>query len=544
MPIQSFTPQDIDINAGTGGDDAVVLQAFFDEISTTERVGASWAGSYRTSTQLTLGPATGTIATTSVSGQFKLTGTAAMQSLLTIRNAGNLHVGDPIWITGTGGASNASRTIFYGVRISENSNRIKFSNIRASCFGGFGVSQIWASGKNLNFNRYGQIQAYDCGSGYGSTGYTGNKTATFSARTDSGTSNSFGQRTQLTVSALPPADLTSFVAAGSAPIFVYISGKFYIVMSIGISTIDVFPWVSGSATTGSIDYVYGGAFFSYGSDANNAWLEGVDASRCGIGIADLSLYGLSAGRLQVGFTGIGHCFGIPLSSSSFGGIIGEAYFEGDVLANAAQISNVPGLGRVWVSTSAVDISKIIKIASPRSTNSLGQIYPLYSMVDGLAYPKNSRSIAYEPVWETHSSIAFNSSTSLDVTGLGDYNEVEIRFEDCIFAGACTLALRVSSDNGVTYSATGYQSMAANDAAGTTSTTSFAITDGTVTDMRYGVVRLSGFKDVSRRVQVEGILGGIHKIGGIWSTATRNSALRLLFSTQNWTAGSIVIRGLR
>jgi hypothetical protein len=555
LNIKLYTPQDVDPTCGTGGDDAVALQTFFDNISATEYQNVSWEGNYRTSVALTLGPATGTIATTNINGRFKLTGTSPMTTLLTFRNVLRLRAEDPIVLFGTGGTSNASRTITYGLQITGNSSRIVLGSIYGQYFGSYAVSQIWSTGVNMNINKYGQIYAYDCGSGYSSAGYTGNKTATFSARTDTGTSNSFGQRTTLTVSANIQSDIYGLIAAGKQHIYILYNGDQYYVMAQGAGTIDVFPWISGAATTGSIDYIYGGAFMAFGSDANNAYIDGIDAARCGIALMDASTYGASVERLQVGTCGIGHSFGCAdtagtaLSGTSSGGVIQFYYAESDVFAWSNQTTNSANCGRIWECLSGAlagnfDETKMLKVAAPRTTNSSGTIWTTYSMQDGVTFPKKGVARAYEPVWETISNIPFNSATSVSIPDLGNYNEIEVRYEDCTFAAACSLLVRVSTDNGATYSAAGYQSTAANNDIGTTSTTSFALTDGTVTAMPYGIFRLSGFKDGSRRVQIDGILGGVHKVGGIWATAIKNNAIQLISNAQNWTGGNIVIRGLR
>lgn len=549
LRIKHFCPQDTDATAGQGNavTDTAAVQAWMTEISTNEYEGARWEGDYLLNSGMVLGPAAGTIPTLHIAGMGRFYSNAAMTTLLEIRNSPNLRVSDQMWLTGTGGTSNASRTTYEGLLLSGTTNRAKFADIKCEYFGAYGVSQVFflASGYNLNLNVFGQINAYDCGSGYSGVGYTGNKTATFSARSDTGTTGSFGQRSVLTVTAFPPTQVTSRVAAGNGPLFAWISGRLYLVMAVGGSTIDVFPWIDSGVTAGSIDYIYGGAFLASGSDANLANIRGIDAVRCGIGFADCALYGgVISGQLHNNLCGIGHAFGIPLSSSSKGGFVGLYYGESNNLFDAAQITSLTSCNRMWGSVGPYDEAKIVKVAAPRASTAGFPTSPTYSMKDGLAHPEKNVFRAYEPTWETITSTAFNSAQSVDFTGLGDYNEVEFSFEDCTFAAACSLLLRLSNDNGATFSASGYQSTAANNDVGTTSTTSFALTDGTVTTMPYGKIRLTMTKDEARRTQCEGILGGVHKVGGIFSTAGKNDAFRIIFNAQNWTAGNIVVRGLR
>lgn len=531
----------------TGGDDATLLNAFFAYISATNVSEATIAGDLSIASGVTLGPASGLIATQVVKWAAKITASTAITKLLTFQNCNHAVMSGDLQLLGTGSTSYSSRTCYHGIDLKGSCGRLDMTglNVRADRLRGFAYLAAQDAGENFNINRIGSLSAYDCGSGYNNAGNASNLTTTFSARSGSGTSGSYGQRDTLTVAALPPSEITDEVVLGTGAVFAMIDGFPYLVMAVGAGTIDIFPWLLGSATSGNIDYIFGGAIYCGGGDSNNLYAGSVDATRCGIPLGDFALYGASVGVLQTSTVGISHAIGRGVNSACVGGSVQTVYQESDALFEAV-ITSSGAKEKKWLSvTTPVTKSKIIKLA-PRlgSIGNGGVLSTSFSMQSALTYPVEGKSISYASEWETVSSTAFNSTTTLAVADLGDYNEIEVRFEDCTFAAACSLLLRVSGDNGTSYSASGYQSTAANNDVGTTSTTSFALTDGTVTAMPYGIVRLSGFKDSARRVQIDGILGGVHKVGGIWGTATRNSAIQLIFNSQNWTAGNIVIRGLR
>lgn len=255
-------------------------------------------------------------------GGMKLTATAAMSVLLTIKNAYRFSfIGTPT-LVGTGDHTYASRTVGIGLWI-ELSPRCTFSGVNAQFFQHTGV---YFPPTNSNIMDFGNVSVQDSGSGQGlgSGDATEDLTAVWSAPVNSGSSLSSGQRTTLNVTATPPVANDAYLR----PTFVDIGGEIFQVMTIdrAAGTIAVHPWVPAAAVPGTLHYIFGGAFSIGGGD--NAVLRGsVDARSCGVACFTGALYSPQITRLVAQNCGIGLAMGDTPTDAHTGGRIGGLYCE-------------------------------------------------------------------------------------------------------------------------------------------------------------------------------------------------------------------------
>lgn len=145
------------------------------------------------------------------------------------------------------------------------------------------------------------------------------------------------------------------------------------------------------------------------------------------------------------------------------------------------------------------------------------------------------------VWSTN-------TTLVDFTNLGGYSNLIMVLQDLTF-GSASMLLRVSTDNGATFFATGadYSSFAANDSSGVSSTTGIALNDGVATSMRGSMLLISGWNDSNFKSTFMGVTfqpNNNNTVTGYRVTAEVNNALRIINSAgNNITAGTIFIYGI-
>jgi hypothetical protein len=256
-------------------------------------------------------------------GCWKLTATAAMGVLLTVRNGYRFSfVGMPT-LVGTGGVDYSTRTVDVGLQI-DFDPRATFTGVNCNYFRFAGVF-INASGSNIL--DFGNISATDCGSGQGlgsGNPSTLDLTATWSSPVNSGSALSTGQRTTINVTATPPVANDVY----GQPTWVDIGGELFQVMTIDRvgGTIAVHPWVPSTAVPGTLHYIFGGALTFSGG--NNAVMKGgIDARSCGVGMFSGALYSPQLERLVAQSCGIALAMGDNPTDAHVGGRVGGLYCE-------------------------------------------------------------------------------------------------------------------------------------------------------------------------------------------------------------------------
>lgn len=219
---------------------------------------------------------------------------------------------------GSGGAVYADRqtNVLLYIQDSIQAKWDWFVNLRfAKYWGMVAFSSVSPTVLNNNVSDFGKMQFYSCGRRFSQ------HNATFTSRSDTGTSNSTSQRTQLTLSANHGLDLT----VG----FIKYNNKPYSIQSYTENTLTVYPCLSETDTTGSIQLNAGGDYRVYGQDSNMIRLNS-HSSDCAICNGAMGFYvGKQDGRGNE-FNDIGLCLGNGINNVSANGVWMGYYGEGNV----------------------------------------------------------------------------------------------------------------------------------------------------------------------------------------------------------------------
>lgn len=316
-----LTPDARAFGAGAGGDDTLALQTFFNAIAATDFSTATFDGSFNISNTITFG-ASGAPLTVKIEGRAVVTATATMPHMFEISNFINGEIGYILAI-GTGTQAFASRTVRAGFVLS-GCQRSLFRRLLGA---NFSFATVVQASANNTLAEIQHLRGWDSGSGHLAGSLTGN----WSNPVDSGSANSTTQRTVVDVTELPPSYVSdgTYGAVGDTPYMVRIGSDLHLVTAVDTvnSKITVYPWVSTAATLGAFQYVFGGALWQRGADANIIKVGAVDATRAGIAVSAQSLYGPRISRVTAQSCGVGFALGRWLNASSWGTEIGNLYTE-------------------------------------------------------------------------------------------------------------------------------------------------------------------------------------------------------------------------
>lgn len=242
-----------------------------------------------------------------------------MRYMIALKGGGIQHNGS-IRLVGTGSVGNySSMTVEYGAVF----NGVASSNlpfIRTSLIKYYGVIQdqdgvigIAGTHNNTTITMNG-VSGRDCGCTQGSAYSNHSASYTYSNPVHTGTSGAASQRTIIDVTGIPyDSGLISNVA------FAVINNITYRIESTDFenSKISIFPWMETSEPlTGSIKYIFGGAFYNGGNNSGPTNIKSIDSIRCGIGFHDACLYGATATSITTQFCGVGVLIGGSASSLS------------------------------------------------------------------------------------------------------------------------------------------------------------------------------------------------------------------------------------
>ena len=366
-----LTPQDFGAIGDEVADDGAALNEWLAYIAENKVPFAALVGNYRTTIPIAYdfnfgdgGFTTDKLYTSTIYCHARIRGDGAMDHLLEIKRApflkfvGNLHLMGQL---DGQGFPWTNRNINVGLYY-ENCGNFDMDFLNVTGFAIYGV-ETGPAGTNDNHSRFNHIAGSRVGSGpRDGTGDRGLRT-TFSARADTGTANSFGQRSVLTVATMHPAYMDG--AARCTEIRINGSGILYTVLGVnrGTNQIEVFPWIEGGMTSGDIEYYFGSVFCARGNDANLIDIGTIQAQACG-GALDLQcLYGGTYGTVHCEAGGVALRIGRDPTSTILGASIGRLYCEGttkDIRLNSGSAANI-----VIDSASPVELPKFESGASVR-----------------------------------------------------------------------------------------------------------------------------------------------------------------------------------
>lgn len=383
-------------------DAKVQLQAFFDFIAANNVGTARCSGEFASSEGIVYG--SGTSATKIGVGNFKITALNAIDTLLEWNPGQDMNwVGVPELI-GTGGTSYASRTCRIGFKLGTETklaSRSRFLGITARNFyeTGITVPQLGSS------SSLGYLRASDCGSGYGVAGYSLRSNFTFSSNT--GTANSAGQRSILSVDTLPPDNIES----DNTPLLVLISGQPYYVYSVDrvSKTLTVFPYIDNTILSGELIYDFGAGVSISGGDSSVLSGTMIDAVRCSRAYVGTALYAANFDRIISQFNGTAILLGQNPSAAHIGGVIGHLYCENNdrdlVRVTRSQLSvNI-------LANTAFNLDKVKFTSAFRDGNNK---FALYDNLSGFVYQNNGNIVTYQRPRATE-----NPSPTFNVTSESD-----------------------------------------------------------------------------------------------------------------------------
>ena len=181
-------------------------------------------------------------------------------------------------------------------------------------------------GNGCHFAKTNMVRARFCGSANNHpTKYLQGIVDSFTAVATTG--SEWNQRSKLTI---PDMKLNQRMADIVGGMKVIIDNAPYEVMDIDVAsgTIDVFPRLAESKTSGEILYVFGGALFVTGSDTAVSSVGTLQALMCGYGMRSNALYGTNVSSFVSEFNGEAIAIS-QRQSTALGNKFGLTYFEGN-----------------------------------------------------------------------------------------------------------------------------------------------------------------------------------------------------------------------
>jgi hypothetical protein len=190
-----------------------------------------------------------------------------------------------------------------------NSSQSQWDEIKVSGFSRWGV-ELDPEYSDADYNnniglRFKRIYANNCGScvDRGSQGLSFALGYTSSSRT--GSTNSVGQRTDLTLDAGHEVLRVNDIIRDEA-------GDYHIIMEKTGNVVSVFPWVISTAGSGTIESCHGGAVRTHGKDVAGAGADSLSSVNCGATLDfSNSLHGTNWGQVIMEGGGLGLIVGTP-----------------------------------------------------------------------------------------------------------------------------------------------------------------------------------------------------------------------------------------
>jgi hypothetical protein len=342
---ESVSVQDFGAVGDGVADDTAAVQAFFNYVAVNAVGIAVLEGQLKITSGVTL---TGSSTKFYRANCNLIAGAAIAGPMLTIQNASFVRFSGSLQLTGTGSATYSSRTVDSGLLL-VNSGRAQFESIRAENFKLYGV---YAEGGNSNLVDWGNLRFQYCGptdSGISSI------SSSFSSRSNTGIADSRGQRTILSGVTVPSGitSLRSMVLISGSPYMITASNS-------GAGTVEVYPWVPSTITSGTVFFILGAAFYSTGSDNNVQTVQSLDATLCSIACLTPAIFAETVQKFSAQSCAIGIMVGNGITSGSQGGNYDYCYFESNVFDVIQTTNALTGI-KIGPS-STIDWAKVLTLA--------------------------------------------------------------------------------------------------------------------------------------------------------------------------------------
>jgi hypothetical protein len=363
-------------------DDGEPLQAYFDYVFVKGRVVADVEGAYNSSIPIVYGDGVNSGMIGIWKGRFYLRMIGSGQVGFTFaENSFSFGLWENLWVNGLGGDNSihpaADMTWEVGVAF-RGGGRNKFIGMRAAQFAYAGIE---AGSGNNTFNHYGQCRFSNCGSGHRSSNTSSSATkygitTEVSNPVETGSASSTGQRTTLDATVMPPDFILNgtYGTLGDRPYMIRIpntdgSHDLYNLTDAdsGAGTIEIAGWLNPDVDFAEeCEYVYGGGLVLRGGDSNVVGYDGIDATRCGMGISCASLYPPDSSRTVTQLCGIGVGYGTQPGSTVVGGKLSGVYFEGNI-DDIAFVSRPQNSSFTFILSSeyALNLDRVKLVSVPR-----------------------------------------------------------------------------------------------------------------------------------------------------------------------------------
>lgn len=325
QPLNNYQPGAATTNCP---DDTVPLQKFWEFVFAQDEITADYSGVYGHSAEILIGLAAHRDTNRRhIIGNATYIALGAMSIQVRLKNT-NAHVFQGgLTLVGTGGYAVNTRTVEVNLATEGYCASTTFTG-RISCY--FAAAHpvilqtgVFSAGGQCEFIHMNELfcQGWGSGGAY-------KLTTAYSAWSNTGSANSTGQRTDVTVATLPPAFLDT--AYGALPqCFLEIGGIPYEIKAInrGTKVISVYGWVpTGTAAAGTASYLYGSAIHSIGNDSNVYDINKLVASNGAIGFGCGGLYAGRVGMATLQANGASMVFGQSGQACQMAGV-GTWYSE-------------------------------------------------------------------------------------------------------------------------------------------------------------------------------------------------------------------------
>ncbi len=360
--------------------DLTALQRFNDYVFADERLErCDFTGEFAISGQLIIGRAVFQAdhldRRRNVGGDLRLRQLVATFESVRVRYLNQVNWQGGIGVQGIGDRTFASRTCGVGIAFQScGGGSFDWVYARFFWFAGVITPEVVASDLNIGLH-IGSADIEFCGSGRESStgGVAGDGlTSVWSLPVNSGDSGGPAQRTQLSMSVLPVAEIETYELVGNQQLHVLINGYPYFVYEINrvAGTISVFPWIDSTIGTGGIaEWVIGAGLMTLTNDSGILNIDYLNVKRCGKALGVAGLYGPRIGSGNLSYGGIGAMFGRIPSSAHLGTSLDGIYTEGNVLDYCFN-GNIEGDTALTISsTTEINLAKVLQIGNQAARTS-------------------------------------------------------------------------------------------------------------------------------------------------------------------------------
>lgn len=352
------------------------LQSFFDYVGNTSGTIGDFQGEWWVNNTITISGSNKRFICGKIDGR----NNGAIEPLISIETTQSNFVGF-LQAYATTIAAYSAKNQITGIDWGNSGSRNKFEKIRIEGFKGYGAKIYGRGGGSTIMESIDAIKITGCGS-TGSSYVTGSATANVSAVVNSGSANSVGQTSVITVDSVDSAWVEEELLE--------INGKVHIIKGISGNDITVYPWVDNTFT-GTIYGLNGGLLIA-GSNSASVYIGQIDAIRCGNALRTGGLYGAIVNVVQSQVCGSGLSLGYVENSNNLGSIINHYYVENNTF-NMIQVTRVDTNTKINMVTET--LSKIFIMDAQTSgfnaskNNYLKAVVNLNSNI--YTHPSNNRS---------------------------------------------------------------------------------------------------------------------------------------------------------